>query len=103
MGWDVEGRGRDGRRRWSGTDGVRGAVGGGRRRTDIGEGWFMVGNGVSPYRLMAKVSACAGVNSCLNSVQKSSQSKNLFSPTFSGCCSQRKIRAVHFCARPDFM
>ena len=49
MGWDVEGRGRDGRRRWSGTDGVRGAVGGGRRRTDIGGGWFMVGNGVSPY------------------------------------------------------
>ena len=49
MGWDVEGRGRDGRRRWSGTDGVRGAVGGGRRRTDIGESWFMVGNGVSPY------------------------------------------------------
>ena len=50
VGWDVEGRGRDGRRRWSGTDGVRGAVGGGRRRTDIGEGWFMVGNGVSPYK-----------------------------------------------------
>src|SRR6202789_3136171 len=24
-------------------------VGGGRRRTDIGESWFMVGNGVSPY------------------------------------------------------
>src|SRR6202789_4568712 len=49
MGWYVEGRGRDGRRRWSGTDGVRGAVGGGRRRTDVGGGWFMVGNGVSPY------------------------------------------------------
>src|SRR6202789_393618 len=50
VGWDVEGRGRDGRTRWSGTDGVRGSVGGGRRRTDTGGGWFMVGNGVSPYR-----------------------------------------------------
>src|ERR1700679_17174 len=49
VGWDVERRGRDGRTRWSGADGVRGAVGGGRRRTDVGGGWFMVGNGVSPY------------------------------------------------------
>ena len=27
IGWDVGGRGRDGRRRWSGADGVRGASG----------------------------------------------------------------------------
>src|SRR6202789_27269 len=38
VGWDVERRGRDGRTRWSGADGVRGAVGGGRRRMDVGGG-----------------------------------------------------------------
>src|ERR1700721_2596877 len=53
MGWDVKGKGRDGRRRGSGTAGVRGADGGGRRRTDMGGGWFMAGNGVSPYRSRA--------------------------------------------------
>ena len=53
--------------------------------------------------LVARVLEWAGVNSVLKVVAKSSQSKNLDWSTFSVCCPQRKIQAVHLCVWPDFM
>ena len=47
---------------------------------------------------MARESACAEVNSFLNSSWKSSQSANFEQPLFSESSSHLKIRAVHFAA-----
>ena len=52
---------------------------------------------------MASESACAGVNSFLNSSRKSSQSANFEQPSFSESSSHLKIQAVHFAAHPDFI
>ena len=52
---------------------------------------------------MASKSACAGVNSFLNSSWKSSQSANFEQPLFSKSSSHLKIRAIYFAGGPDFI